>query len=182
MADPASKSASFPSWLGWVSLLGNLLLVGVIAGHLLAGGLRPPEHRPPPQSRAPDADRALAEAIVSAVPEGERRAVRRELMQAWRAAGSEREALNAARRAVSAALVSEPFDRRAVEEALAGVREADSTVRGVLQDHLLDYFEAMPADQRARVVERLSEEGRRFPRRPGRVATDAPPPPPPPLD
>lgn len=173
-AAPAAPPPKPRRWLRWLliaSLALNFLLIGVLAG----GAVR--------MWRAVAADGPAAELALlwRALPERERDALR-ERAGDWAdhrdedRAGDrdedrreDRAALRARWRAelaeLRALLVTEPFDRAALEARLAQARDRHTDRADRALARMLDRIEALPASERARMAERLERRWeRRFDR------------------
>lgn len=140
MSNPGGVSRT-PIWL-IVSLLANMLLIGVVAGGLLAGGGEQRHH--PPRLNEGDVVRS----IVRAAPSEERAEMRRAFRQAWRESRELRRARSEARQRVNAAMTVEPYDAEAMQEAFANLREAEIALQARIQTLLAHRLSALEPDQR----------------------------------
>lgn len=137
-----------PFWLT-LSIMANLLLVGLVAGMLLRGQLAgpPPDgmrgHRPPMLEGASPEDRIL---------------VRRMMREAFLSAETEVEKRRAARIALGEALQIEPYDREAVRRAFVGLRTSDEAVHSEIHETLVDRLDELGIAQRKALAEMLSRE------------------------
>lgn len=155
MSDP--KARRFPFWLT-LSVLGNLVLVGLVAGIFLNAPVKPGWSRSGPSQPA-----------AMKLSDDDRAGVRR-LMRSSFDAG--REALvnrRGAERNFADALRAEPYDEAGVRQALAALREADRIARDKVADHMIDGLDELNPDQRAMVakimsgnMERRSKAGERL--------------------
>ena len=64
-----------------------------------------------------------------------------------------------ARRAVGQALVSEPFDRVALEQAFAELRTASDAAQSALHAVIINAAEGLPADERSALLRGISGRG-----------------------
>lgn len=173
MSDEASSARRLPLWL-IASILVNVLLIGLIAGHQLGskpgrgGSDGPGGPGGPPEMR-------MAGAIVESAAPEDRAAIRRAFAQALRQSRPLREARDVARRAVGEAISAEPYDAAAVDAAFAELRAADDALRAGVQSVLAVQLGEVSAEQRAALAETLT----RPPRERRRLRRgDRPPPPP----
>lgn len=146
-----------------ISLIVNALFVGLIVG----GMLGKPRHGHGGPGRG-NPDFAIARGIQSVVPESERDEIR----SAFRAAFMEsRELIGKKREAqsrLSEALVATPFDKAAVDEAFAEIREADNVLKERFQSVLSERLAEMDPSERQALGEWLRDMEERFGRRGGR--------------
>ena len=173
MSDPTSAPAGAPPAGGagrrprrrllTVSILLNVFLIGVIAAGAVTrhGGpffhavhdrpLRPFEMPSPRKIRAalPESARPVAEALFAEH--------RDEVLLKIRA-------MIEARRAVAAAMRAEPFDRAALDGALATLRAREGELASTVQTHIADLATRLDAESRARIATLL--EVRRGPDEP----------------
>lgn len=132
----------FPFWLT-ISVLANLVLVGLIAGMLLkgphkGGGVKP---SPRPGIEMSDSDKKVV----------------RELMHASFEAG--REAMDARRdaeRKLAEVLSAEPYDEVASRAALADLRDADQRARKIVSDRIFEGLDDLSPQQRELVGKIMS--------------------------
>jgi uncharacterized membrane protein len=142
-----------------VSLALNLFLIGTVVGGLVVGQ-RLRAMRPPPERGGP----ALWAAARGLSPE--HRGAYREVLRGE--GGEVRAKLRAAREARMQAwktLGQEPFDADAVRQRLAAARTQDTAARQELEDRLVAFAAGLPADERGKLADGLSQPG---PRRPPR--------------
>lgn len=137
-----------------LSLAVNLLILGLVAGAMLALG--------PPRSAEDDPRlRTLGLGpFAIALSRVDRAAVSDRIDRA--ALSAERRALGAGLSQMRAALLAEPFDRAAAEAALARSRHAAEAMQGLGHAALLDQIERMDAAERAALAERLGRVLRRM--------------------
>jgi uncharacterized membrane protein len=142
-----------------VSLALNLFLIGTVVGGLVVGQ-RLRAMRPPPERGGP-ALWAAARGLSPAHRDAYREVLRGE-------GGEVRSKLRAAREARMQAwktLGQEPFDAGAVRQRLAAARTQDTAARQELEDRLVAFAASLPADERVKLAEGLSQPG---PHRPPR--------------
>ena len=126
-----------------LSVLVNLVLVGVVAGrylaethgHLIRGGLP-----------------LVSGARVRALPEADRARYRATTAEHRAAIVAARQAVRAARQRVRDAMAAPNFDRAQVVADLANLREASSALLAALHAALVDATEDLPAASRAALV------------------------------
>ncbi len=138
MSEPQVRR--FPFWLT-VSVLINLVLVGLLAGVFLNAPAKP-DH-----GRGGHGDRPGSE-----LSREEREGVRK-LMRASFESG--REAMDVRREAernLADALRADPYDEAAVRTALASLREADRIARDIIADRMFDGLDELNSNQRALVA------------------------------
>ncbi|MEL6472867.1 MAG: periplasmic heavy metal sensor [Pseudomonadota bacterium] len=156
MSEP-TQTSKMPLWLIG-SVLINVLLVGLILGHLLAGGQKqmPSHAHAPPEAR-------IAESIMRSTAPEDRRAARRAFGEVLRANRGVREERDAARRELAALIVAEPYDQAAVEAAFATFRGVDDDLRAAMHEALAAQLGALDAEQRKAIADgvRSRERGRR---------------------
>jgi uncharacterized membrane protein len=142
MSDPQVRRFSF--WLT-LSVLGNLVLIGLLAGIFL--------NTPP----GPDRDRGgPGEPPGFELSQQDREGVR-QLMRASFDAGREAlRARRAAERSLADALRAEPYDEAAARAALATLREADRIARDTVADRMFDGLDELNPNQRALVARIMS--------------------------
>lgn len=136
-----------------LSLALNLLIIGLVVGALLAVG---------PRSGSDGDPRLRALGLgpfALALSREDRTAVQGRIdRDAFRA---ERRALGASLVALREALLAEPFDRAAADAALARSRGSAEALQAQGHAALLDQIEAMSADERAELAQRLERALRR---------------------
>lgn len=147
----------FPFWLT-VSVLGNLVLVGLLAGIFLKAPKPPRDfHRTDrPQIVLSDEDRQEVRSLMRASFEAGREAMklRRE-----------------AERALADTLRAEPYDEAAARAALARLREADLAAREIISERLFQGLDELSPDQRALVAKIMSGNSDRRGKRHDRLKT-----------
>ena len=148
------------AWLLTLSLMVNMLLVGLIGGHVIAGGAEPElAQRPVP------GDMRLARGIVAAAPPEDRARIRQALRTAFGQARPLHAERRAARRAVGAAVRKEPYDPEATLAAFARLRDADARLHAAIQAALVDQLGDLTPQQRRALGDALESD--HHPRRPG---------------
>ena len=148
-------TSKLPIWLV-VSLIVNALLIGVLIG----GGLGQRKAGPPPGGPG-GSEQALIRGIDQSLPDGERQLVRRAFRQAFAESREQRVAVRDARQRLGRLLAADSYDTDAVRESFRQLREADSAMRGKIQDVLAEQFGALTAAQRRAIIEDLNRRGRR---------------------
>lgn len=157
-----------------ISLLANMFFIGFNVAHVA-------ERSPSPNDGGqPGTDELNPRATANTrPPEGRQaptptpadRSLRRLLRPNRKAMRAEREEIRAARRAVSEALVADPFDVQALDAALTSLRVATGHAQLALHRVLLEAAPTMTAEQRQQLsrAHRLwsGPPGRRPPRHPG---------------
>ena len=154
MSDPTPKRR-IPFWLT-LSIMANLLLVGLVAGSLL----RKPYHRFGPEGVAPPRPPILGEAS-----HGDRMMVRSIMMEAFRSANAEVADRRAVRATLGEALQIDPYDPEAVRRAFASLRMSDEAVHTAIHESLVDRLADLSVEQRTALAEMLSREPGDGPRR-----------------
>lgn len=124
----------FPFWLT-LSVLGNLVLLGLLAGIFLKAPK--PVHKPH-GDRHPHIE----------LTEAEREGVRDLMRESFEAARPVMEARREAERALAEALKADPYNEEAARAALARLREADRAAREAMGDHMFDRLATLSPDQR----------------------------------
>ncbi|SEA53512.1 periplasmic heavy metal sensor [Rubrimonas cliftonensis] len=132
------------------SLVLNMLLAGVIAGHALRGAAM--EDRRGPRSEGP--------VTVERLMRGSDRELRGEARAMLKARGprvaAAREAVREASGGVVSAAGSEPFDAAAVSAALERLRGAETALAAERHGAFVDLLALMPAERRADAMARAS--------------------------
>lgn len=175
---PPAQKQSLPIAL-IISVCLNMALIGGIAGLWIASTQRPPVEGPPQrfgEARGPLEER-IARGALDSLDQNERRAFQRSLALEWRRSREDRSEINAARQALAAAIGSDPYDPEAVSSAFERLRSEEAQLRKRMHDRLSSTLEKLTPEQRATLIERMSNP-RRGPRGEGRMR----PPPPSPDD
>lgn len=134
----------------FISLAVNLLVIGAVAGAVVAGVRVQRENPEAVVARMPG-----VRAFMAALPVEARPAVRRELVRSWQESRDARQAAIQARRDAFAATMEEPFDAERVRAAFARLREADQAAVGVFHDNMIDAFATLTPEQRRSTIEAL---------------------------
>lgn len=174
MSDASDTPRRWPLWL-IVSLMANMILVGLLAGFLLQAG---PKGNPdgPPRERISWGER----------DDGTRQAMRQVFKEAFKASAEERMARVETRQQLAEAVIAEPYDADAVREAFRDLRSADDAVNEATHDAMVNLFASMSEEERQHMAQILRRgPGDHKPKRgpgPGERGGpgDGPPPPPPP--
>ncbi|MCA8900503.1 MAG: periplasmic heavy metal sensor [Hyphomonas sp.] len=137
------RTRHVPFWLV-ISLMANMMLVGLFAGMFLRSGPKPHEapHRKPP--------------IAWVSHEGDRMEVAAVMRQAFEASEEERSERIAARKALADALGKDPYNADAVRTAFAGLRAADMAVHAATHEEMVEQFASLPVEERVRMAEILT--------------------------
>ena len=135
-----------PFWLT-LSVMANLLLVGLLIGMALRGPVHGPDGgdgpRPPMLEGASQEDRMV---------------VRKMMMESFRSAEKEVEDRRVVRKQLGEALQIEPYDAEAVRRAFASLRIADETVHATIQESLVYRMGGLTLEQRKSLAEMLARE------------------------
>lgn len=140
MSEPQVRR--FPFWLT-LSVLGNLVLVGLLAGIFLNA---PPK---PGKDWRPDGPGPELSA-------GDRDAVRELMRESFEAGREAMQVRRAAERNLADTLKAEPYNEEASRAALAELREADRTARDIVADRMFEGMDELSPDQRALVAKLIS--------------------------
>jgi uncharacterized membrane protein len=138
MNEIAKKPRRWPLWALAVSIMLNLVMVGMLGGIMLRGG--------------PDA--GLIRAAIAALPDDARRALRRDSREAWRGPGAHAGTGNA-RAELLAALRAEEFDANGFRAGLGAARLRLIGMSERLEDRLVAELATLDADARRLVADRL---------------------------
>lgn len=164
MTDPAPQTPKPRSWMRpllFVSLAGNLLIVGAVAGAMLS-----PDG---PRKRFGEADRALrgvvGEPFFRALPRHERRALERDAIANRDRVRESRASLQIRLDAFLAALRAEPFDRDQVARLMTDQRQAAIMRQELGEELLLNRLSGMSTEDRSAYADALEERLQRFRRR-----------------
>ncbi|RAN35557.1 periplasmic heavy metal sensor [Hyphomonas pacifica] len=143
MTEPVSSPRRIPFWLT-ISLLGNMMLLGLVGGMVLHN--KAPGKEPPPG--LPGKEKPLSEE--------DRKAFYTMLKESYRSTKPERETREQVRSQLADVLTRQPFDRPAAEEAFRNLRVSDERVHAVAHEAMIDRLEAMSPEKRAMMAERLA--------------------------
>ncbi len=154
MSEP-TPTRRIPFWLT-LSIMANLLLVGLVAGSML----RSPRNGFGPDGMPPQRPPVLGEASLA-----DRMMVRRMMMEAFRSADREVADRRAARAALGDALQTDPYDPEAVRRAFGSLRVSDEDVHTAIHESLVGRLGELSVDQRTALAEMLSREPGDGPRR-----------------
>lgn len=127
-------------WLLAASLLLNMFLVGFLIARatMVRPPLPPPMAHPSAAGPAPHMRRERDPGPMRMLMARHRPALRKQ-----------RRAIHAARNAVQAALVAEPFDQAKLSTALSELRAATSDAQGALHESLVEAAPSMSPEERA---------------------------------
>ena len=159
MSDTPVRSPRRISFWMTMSLLFNLLLLGLVVGMLV--------RQIPDRGRQAERPR-FAQDIA---PET-RRAMFGLMRESYRDSRSERDVRNQARIELADALKAEPFDPERVRTAFAKLRAADESVHAATHAAMIARLEALPTEQREAMADLLA----RGPERGERNRRNSPPP------
>ena len=159
VSDPTTARSERSRWLtivAVVSLAINLLIAGVVAGHLLSGrhhiGREPEMMRG--DNRMPDRPgEAVIQRMTAAVPAENRAvfmAVIAEHRQQIADAGRQ---VRDARIKVRDAMAADPFDRAKLDQAFAELRERSQQLQASLHATVSDAASKLPPEARARLAD-----------------------------
>lgn len=144
MSDTQPQARRFP-FLLTLSVLGNLVLLGLLAGIFLKG----------PHKGYGDRDRGPDKPGIELSKE-DREAVR-ELMHASFEAGREAvEVRRGAEKTLAEVLRAEPYNEEAARTALNNLRDADKQARDIVADRMIDGLDELSAEQRALVAKLMT--------------------------
>ena len=148
------RTARSPLWLRlllFVSLALNLLVAGVVAGHILRDG---------PDGRVPRVDRMGGPMTFALSPE-DRREIGHALRDAYREKRPTREQIMAEYQGVIEALRSDPFDRRGLQSAFDRQLASTQDRVAIGQEVLMQRITTMSDAERHAFADRLEEGLRR---------------------
>lgn len=135
-----------------ISLMVNMLLVGLVGGQALANRTVQPELAGPPHR-----GERLARGILDDASREDRRRVGRALFMALRENREFVAQRMQARRALGEALAAEPYDETAVRAAFETMRQADIELQRALQETLADEFAGLTTKQRRALAGAIME-------------------------
>ncbi|MEO0816927.1 MAG: periplasmic heavy metal sensor [Pseudomonadota bacterium] len=173
----SEEKRSFPLWLS-ISVLMNILFVGLVAGYVLG---KPAEMRgdgaaPPPGPLR--SELVLGRGILEVTPREDRRELGQSFRRAMGQSGGQLRDRLAARGEIMSALRQEPFDPDAVADALESLRAADARLQDALHSRLVDALAGLTPEQRSELVELFSQDAEERARSRPRLRDRRQPPPP----
>nr|WP_321361364.1 periplasmic heavy metal sensor [uncultured Hyphomonas sp.] len=174
MSDMSDTPRRWPFWL-IVSLMVNMILVGLLVGFLLQASPRVPPDGPPPERIS-----------WGSRDDGTREAMRRVFREAFKASAEERAARATVRKHLAEAVSADPYNPDAVRDAFRELRAADDAVNEATHEAMVTLFATMSLEERqhmARILmrgpgDRRSSHNKRGPDGRNGPAGDGPPPPP----
>lgn len=130
------------------SLVGNAVLIGVLAGRMLSP---PPANEPTVQMQleryGPASD--VVTAAWAQLPEEDRTQLRKQLRESWAAMADERKRLGEAGKHVYEAALAEPFDEAKLRDAVALFQHRENRLQQRAEDILISHLGRMPPEARA---------------------------------
>ncbi|MEL6661789.1 MAG: periplasmic heavy metal sensor [Pseudomonadota bacterium] len=153
----SEQARVFPLWLS-VSVLVNILLVGLIAGYLIGRpdeGPRRGEQGSPAMMRS---EIALGRGILEVTPRNERRELSQSFRRAMATSGGQLRDRLQARARLLESLNAEPFDPEAATEALQLLQDADVRLQDAAHEQIVDALGDLSPEQRAALAARISEQ------------------------
>lgn len=147
---PAAKRRRWMAWALGISLCVNLVLLGAAAGIALRGD---PRRLPPPGGAG--LDPFTLHRMMERLPEEQRREAWRLLRRHKPDFDQTRAARAEARRALAAAIAAEPFDRGALETAMAASRGLEAEGRRILDGAFVEFVSTLAAPIRAELAEEM---------------------------
>ena len=153
MNETSASPRRWPHWL-IVSLMTNMILVGLLAGLLLQSG---PKNRP---------DGRPGERFTWASRDGgDREKIGHVFREAFKASESARQARADVRRRLADAVSADPYDADAVRALFRELRESDDTVNEATHEAMVGLFATLPVEDRrhmARVLTHGPEDRKRM--------------------
>jgi uncharacterized membrane protein len=128
--------------LAVVSLAVNMLFVGAGIGFVASGAYL----------RRPTAVMMRGGGPMGDLPPERRKVLMHDMFDAWRSGEEERKAANAARENVLTVAAREPYDEKAMREAMAGLRGADQAVLTHYHDTIIKTLAKLDARERVAVL------------------------------
>jgi len=150
LTPPAPAAAAGPRWLKigfFLSVAVNLLILGAVAGTMI--GMR---HGPPRYTGGRGEDFGLM-GITRTMPAERRKEFRKEIAADRRELHPLMDEAREARRAAADKLAADPFDRAALEAAIANVTEKERTLRNTALQSFLTRVEALTPDERRQLAD-----------------------------
>ena len=129
------------------SLAVNLLVLGAVAGSMYMFGRHPPRH-----GMGPAEDFGLM-GLTRTLPEERRKELRKELREDRAELKPLVNDLRAARRDAADKLAAEPFDRAALERAIAAAAEKERTLRQSAVATFLGHADKLTLEERQKLAE-----------------------------
>jgi uncharacterized membrane protein len=156
------------------SLALNLAIIGAVAGSMLGHG-----RHPPPRSGQGEDFGMMG--LTRVLPDDRRKEMRKLLRTDRENLRPLMDEVRAARRTAADKLAAEPFDRAALEAAIASVAEKERALRQSAVTAFVGHVESLKPDERAKLAEfwRKKSESPRRRKKDDKDEADAPPPPPP---
>jgi uncharacterized membrane protein len=139
---PARPPRRISFWMT-ISLLFNLLLLGLVVGMLV--------RQVPETSRRDDRPRFARD-----IDPETRRAMFGLMRESYRESRSERDARNEARARLADALKADPFDAEEARAAFEGLRTADNAVHATTHQAMIARLETLPPEQRRAMADLLA--------------------------
>lgn len=168
--DPAKRRLKYALV---ASLALNLLIIGAVAGTMMGHGRHP--------LRGGQGEDFGMMGLTRVLPEDRRKEMRKLLRADRENLRPLMDEVRTARRAAADKLAAEPFDRAALEAAIANVAEKERTLRQSAVTAFIGHAERLKPDERAKLADfwrKKSEQPRRK-KKDDKDAEDATPPPPP---
>lgn len=147
-------------------LAGSVAVNLVLAGFVIGAGVRLVGPGAPPVEPSAFIGELSPRGLTESLDPDERRAVRQRVSrEGLRSAPLFRE-IGQARRDFESAVRADPFDATAARDALTRLRQTELQLQTRSGDLMIDILADLPAEERARALEGLQDQRRRF-RRPG---------------
>ena len=156
-----TSKSRLPVWL-IVSLLANALLIGLIVG----GGLG--NRRAGPAMAGGGGEEMLMRGINRAVPDDQRRDVRRAFRRAFVGSRQERIQVRDARQRLATLLAAEDYEPSEVQSAFEDLRAAEAAMKARLHNVLAEQLGALSAEQRQAILSGMERRDRSLRRPPPR--------------
>lgn len=159
-------------WLKYAliaSLALNLLIVGAVAGTMIGFG----KHHHGPRVGHPRGEDFGLMGLTRTLPEERRKEVRKQLREDRGKLRPLFEDIRAARREAADKLAADPFDRTALEGALATVSDRERTLRQEAVGIFLGHVERLTADERRTLAEWWRKKSQPLPQRKSRKKDEA---------
>ena len=150
------------------SLALNLLVIGAVAGTMIGFG----KHHGPRGGHPRGEDFGLM-GLTRTLPEERRKEIRKQLREERGKLRPLFEEIRTARREAAEKLAAEPFDRAALESALAGVGDRERTLRQEAIAIFLGHVERLTADERRTLADWWRKKSQPLPERRSRKKDEA---------